>query len=40
MEELFGNSMSRQDRNDLATLIYYPAAKLALVADEQADLKE
>ena len=40
VEELFGNSMSRQDRNDLATLIYYPAAKLALVADEQADLEE
>ena len=40
VEELFGNSMSRQDRNDLATLIYYPAAKLALVADEQEDLEE
>ena len=40
VEELFGNSMSRQDRNDLATLIYYPAAKLVLVADEQEDLEE
>ncbi|MEE1145832.1 MAG: fructose-bisphosphatase class III, partial [Bacteroidaceae bacterium] len=30
LEELFGNSMTQRDRNDLATLIYYPRAKLAL----------
>lgn len=40
LEELFGNSMTQRDRNDLATLIYYPAAKLALVADEEPDLDE
>lgn len=40
LEELFGNSMTQRDRNDLATLIYYPASKLALVADEQEDLDE
>ena len=38
--ELFGNSMTQRDRNDLATLIYYPAAKLELVANEQEDLEE
>ena len=27
--ELFGNSMTQRDRNDLATLIYYPAVLLA-----------
>ena len=40
LEELFGNSMTRKDRNDLATLIYYPASKLALVADEEENLDE
>ena len=40
LEELFGNSMTRKDRNDLATLIYYPTSKLALVADEEEDLDE
>ena len=38
--ELFGNSMTQRVRNDLATLIYYPAAKLELVANEQEDLEE
>ena len=40
LEELFGNSMTRKDRNDLATLIYYPTSKLALVADEEENLDE
>ena len=40
LEELFGNSMTQRDRNDLATLIYYPASKLALVADEEPNLEE
>ena len=40
LEELFGNTMTQRDRNDLATLIYYPAAKLALVADENDNLEE
>ena len=40
LEELFSNSMTQWDRNDLATLIYYPTAKLALIADEQEDLDE
>ena len=40
LEELFGNSMTKKDRNDLATLIYYPTSKLALVADEEENLEE
>ncbi len=40
LEELFGNSMTQRDRNDLATLIYYPKSKIALVADEIEDLEE
>ncbi|MDO5546482.1 MAG: fructose-1,6-bisphosphatase [Eubacteriales bacterium] len=40
LEELFGNSMTQRDMNDLATLIYYPTSKLALVADEVEDLEE
>ena len=40
LEELFSNTMTRKDRNDLATLIYYPASKLALVADESDNLDE
>ncbi|MDY3224933.1 MAG: fructose-1,6-bisphosphatase, partial [Candidatus Faecousia sp.] len=35
-----GNTMTQKDRNDLATLIYYPSSKLALVADEEEDLDE
>ena len=40
LEELFGNSMTKRDRNDLATLIYYPTSKLALVADEEENIDE
>ncbi len=40
LEELFGNTMTQRDRNDLATLIYYPESKLALAADENEDLDE
>ena len=40
LEELFGNAMTQRDRNDLATLIYYPKSKIALVADETEDLEE
>ena len=40
LEELFGNAMTQRDRNDLATLIYYPAAKIALISDEVEDLDE
>ena len=40
LEELFGNAMTQRDRNDLATLIYYPQAKIALIADETEDMDE
>ena len=40
LEELFGNTMTQRDRNDLATLIYYPKSKIALVADENPDMEE
>ncbi len=40
LEELFGNVMTQRDRNDLATLIYYPKSKIALVADETEDMVE
>ncbi|MBO7253231.1 MAG: fructose-1,6-bisphosphatase [Oscillospiraceae bacterium] len=40
LEELFSNTMTQRDRNDLATLIYYPSSKLALVADEYENLDE
>ena len=40
LAEVFGATMPQRDRNDLATLIYYPKAKLALVADTEEDLEE
>lgn len=40
LDELYGTSLSSHDRNELATLIYYPEEKLALVADEVDDLDE
>ena len=40
LAEVFGATMSQRDRNDLATLIYYPKAKLGLVADQEEDLEE
>ena len=33
INDLFGAALSEQERSDLATLIYYPTEKLALVAD-------
>ena len=40
LKEIFGNSLSQRDRNDLATLIYYPKGKLELVADTEEDMAE
>ena len=37
---LFGGLLTRRELDDLATLIYYPAAKLALVADKEPDLEQ
>jgi len=38
LEDLFREVLSQQELDDLATLIYYPSAKLALVADEIQDM--
>jgi len=40
LDELFSTSMSRHDRDELATLIYYPEEKLALVSETEEDLEE
>ena len=37
LKEIFGTSLSQRDRNDLATLIYYPKSKLELVAETEED---
>ena len=40
LENLFREVLTQEEMDDLATLIYYPAAKMALVADELADMDE
>jgi fructose-1,6-bisphosphatase-3 len=40
LDDLFGTSLSRAERDQLASLIYYPKEKLALVAQETDDLEE
>ena len=40
INDLFSTTLTIKDRNELATLIYYPAEKLALVADEEENLEE
>ena len=40
LNECFNTVMSRHDRDELATLIYYPEEKLALIADEIEDMDE
>ena len=40
LNEVFGDSMSLRDKNELATLIYYPRAKLELVTPQQENLEE
>ena len=40
LDELYGTSLSRNDRDQLATLIYYPEEKLELVHEHIADLDE
>ena len=40
LDEIFSTSLSLHDRNELATLIYYPEEKLALVAEEVGDMDE
>ena len=40
VDDLFSNSLSQKDRSELATLIYYPTAKMSLVAEETEDMDE
>ena len=40
IRDVFGTTLSTRERNDLATLIYYPKAKLELVADQEEALEE
>ena len=40
LDELFGTSLPRSERDQLATLIYYPEEKLELVAKQVEDLDE
>ena len=40
LKEIFGTQLSQRDRNDLATLIYYPKSKLELVAESEEDMEE
>ena len=39
IDELFSTTMSRNDRNELATLIYYPEEKLGLVLRSTEDME-
>ena len=40
LDETFENRLSREEKDQLATLIHYPKAKLALVAAERDDLSD
>ena len=40
IDDLFGSSVSRADRDQLATLIYYPRDKLEEIARETEDMRE
>lgn len=40
LDDIFATSLSLHDRNELATLIYYPEEKLALVAEDTEDMDE
>ena len=40
LNEFFAMQMSREERNDLATLIYYPEAKMNMVAESVEDMDE
>ena len=40
LKDIFGSTLSQRDRNDLATLIYYPKSKMELVAATEDDMDE
>ena len=40
LNEYFGGQLSEEQRNDLATLIYYPEAKLSMVSEIEPDMDD
>ena len=40
LDETFGDALTRQEKDELATLIYYPAAKIARVTDGQENMDQ
>ena len=40
LKEFFGDQLSQEAINDLATLIYYPEAKLTIVSDTEPDMND
>lgn len=40
LDQLYGTTLLQKERDDLATLIYYPSAKLALVSDTTEDMEQ
>ena len=40
LNDLYGTVLTQKERDELATLIYYPGAKLAMVADATEDIDE
>ena len=40
LKEFFGDQLSQEAINDLATLIYYPEAKLTMVSDTEPDMND
>ena len=40
LNDFFAMQMSERERNNLATLIYYPEAKMSMVADEETNMDE
>lgn len=40
LDELFGNTLSKRERDELAALIYYPQEKMALITDDGEDKDE
>lgn len=39
IDQVFGHTMSQQDKKSLATLIYYPKEKMALVKKQEKDMR-
>ena len=40
LDELFGNTLTKRERDELAALIYYPQEKMALITDDGEDMDE